>query len=217
MSIQYLRFIVYLLCSLISYSDAFCVNKNSTCLDLCQGDRPFDLNSDYSRDTFPWDIVCDDWELVGPNSTISGRKFRSCLTCESTSSIYDPSTNIGDVYWMLCRAKPFLFLGYFLTNFCVTADNLKATFVLCAFGYPDNNQTQAYNQCNDICIGDKASMQTALVDRMNENNATLQYNYCKNGAFQRNYNTCLRCLNTLPSASGLSNCESVTNHLCYDP
>ena len=102
-------------------------------------------------------------------------------------------------------------------NFCFTEDNLKATIALCVFGYPGNNQTQAYDQCNDICSGDKASMQTALIDKMEENNATLQYNYCMNGAFQKNYKPCLGCLNTLSSASGLRNCESVTNHLCYDP
>lgn len=114
MSVQHLRSIVYVLYSLITYSDAFCVNKNSTCLDLCKGDRPFDPN-DFSTDTYPWDIVCDDWEVLGPNSTISGRKFKSCLSCERTSSIYDPSTKIGDVYWLLCKAKRF---QIFWSTFC---------------------------------------------------------------------------------------------------
>ena len=106
---------------------------------------------------------------------------------------------------------------YFLLRFWISLDNLKATITLCVFGYPNYNQTQAYNQCNDICSGDRASVQTTLVDRMEINNATLQYNYCKNGAFQKNYNACLGCLNTLPSASGLSNCEPLKTQFCYDP
>lgn len=93
--------------------------------------------------------------------------------------MYNPSTKIGDVWWMLCTPKHSQILGPFLTKFCVNADNLKATIALCAFGFPDNNQTQVYNQCNDICSGDNASMQTTLGNSMDDNKTTLQYNSCK--------------------------------------
>ena len=110
MIIRHLRSTNYLLYFLITYSYSYCVDKNSTCLDLCKGDQPY---SGAYTDTYPWDIVCNDWELVGPDSTMLGRKFRSCLSCEKTSSSYDPSTKIGDVWWMLCRPYPSQISGPF--------------------------------------------------------------------------------------------------------
>ena len=44
-------------------------------------------------------IVCNDWELSGPNSTATGAKWKSCIGCESTSDHYDPGTKENDVYW----------------------------------------------------------------------------------------------------------------------
>jgi len=59
MSVHYLPLIIYLLCSLMKYSDAFCVYENSTCVDICKRDSPI---TGYNIGTFPWDIVYDDWQ-----------------------------------------------------------------------------------------------------------------------------------------------------------
>ena len=85
---------------------------------------------------------------------------------------------------------------------------MKATIAMFVFGYPNSNQTQAYTQCNEVCSGDKLSMQTALIDRMEEDNANLQYKHCASGAFQKDHGACMGCLNSVPSASTLLNSES---------
>ena len=208
----------YLLCSFGSYSNGYLVYMDSPCFNLCKGDLIVYPPNENAIATQPWDIICDDWELAGSNSTVLGRKFKSCLECESTSSFYDSSTNVGNLYWFLCRhdsfSKPLLTSRVFhLTKFVIFIDNMKATVALCLFGYPDDNRTYAYTQCSDICSGEKVSMKMAVIYEMEKNNATVQYSYCENGAFQKNYGTCIECLNTLPSASGLSNCKSELNHL----
>ena len=93
-----------------------------------------------------------------------------------------------------------------LIKFLLFTDNMKATIALCVFGYPSNNQTQAYTQCNDLCSGEKGTTRTALIYGMEKNNADVQYSFCEHGTFQKNYVACIECLNALPSTSGLTNC-----------
>jgi len=53
--------------------------------------------------TQTFDLVCNDWELAGVNSTIKGRKFKECLTCESKSTSFDANSTENYVYWFLCN------------------------------------------------------------------------------------------------------------------
>ena len=81
------------------------VTPNSACGGLCINNPQSNPAFDNSSYTLPPDVVCNDWELAGDNSTAAGRKFKECLLCESTSSARDVSSDQNDVYWFLCIAN----------------------------------------------------------------------------------------------------------------
>ena len=87
---------------------------------------------------------------------------------------------------------------------------MKFTFDWCVFAYPDNNRTEANMQCGDVCSGPSKSAESALVDRLLQTNATIQYQYCEDGdgAFSKIADDCSKCLDKLPSAKALSNCNT---------
>lgn len=86
--------------------------------------------------------------------------------------------------------------------------NMKFTVDWCVFGYPDNNNLTAANQCADICGGSDDSTKKALTDRLLQTNATLQYQYCKdeNEAFSETAQSCMECLEKVPNSKILANC-----------
>ena len=93
------------LVAFLSILSAIEVTPNSSCSAYCL-DNPNGNRSDTEAShTFPTDLVCNDWELDGSNSTIIGRKFRDCVECESNSTAYDPSSKENDVYWFICLSN----------------------------------------------------------------------------------------------------------------
>lgn len=84
------------------------VAPGSKCSSLCIDQLGADESSPYSSTTVGSMLVCNDWELAGPNATATGEKWRSCLGCESTSAHYDNVSRENDVYWFLC--KPYHYL-----------------------------------------------------------------------------------------------------------
>ena len=88
---------------LISAARAIEVTPNSLCATLCNNYYFSDPSVDHSWTLSP-DVPCDDWEIVGSDSTIRGRKWKNCLSCESTSNATDAKTQQNDVYWMLCAS-----------------------------------------------------------------------------------------------------------------
>ena len=85
---------------------------------------------------------------------------------------------------------------------------MKFTFDWCVFAYPDNNRTEANKQCGDVCSGPSNNAKSALVDRLLQTNATIQYQYCDDGdgAFSKIADDCAKCLNKVPNAKILANC-----------
>lgn len=81
------------------------VAPGSNCSSLCIDQIGADESSPYTSTTMGNMLVCNDWELAGPNATATGEKWRSCLGCESTSAYYDPVSRENDVYWFL--RKPY--------------------------------------------------------------------------------------------------------------
>lgn len=79
------------------------VTPNSDCASFCLPSPNLDPSLDLSSTTQTRDLVCNDWELDGPNSTRVGRLFHDCLQCESNSTAVDKSTKENDVYWFLCK------------------------------------------------------------------------------------------------------------------
>lgn len=79
------------------------VTPNSACSSRC--DRNVAAGADPSSadtKTNSSDLVCNDYEYDGSNSTEVGRRFKDCLTCELNSTAMDADSNEDDVYWALC-------------------------------------------------------------------------------------------------------------------
>lgn len=87
---------------------------------------------------------------------------------------------------------------------------MKFTIDWCVFGFPDNNLTEVNTQCSDICGGSNNEVERALTDRIFYTDSTIQYRYCEdeNGAFMKNAQACMDCLEKVPSAKTLVNCMS---------
>lgn len=91
---------------LISAAQALEVTPNSPCSPFCLNniqDNPKDYDVSF---TIAPDVICEDWELDGPNATVKGRKWVDCLNCEKTSTIVDKRSLENDVYWFLCAFPP---------------------------------------------------------------------------------------------------------------
>ncbi|MCJ1467529.1 hypothetical protein MMC07_006154 [Pseudocyphellaria aurata] len=94
---------------------------------------------------------------------------------------------------------------------------MKFTFDWCVFGYPNNNDiTEANSKCGDVCSGPSESAKSALVDRLLQTNATIQYTYCADGdgAFSKIADDCIKCLNKVPNAKTLANYVNALNVAC---
>lgn len=78
------------------------VTPSSKCSSLCLNNIQDNPALKEPSSTQEWDLVCDDRELDGPNSTVRGRRWKDCLTCQTTSTERDSRTNENDVYWFLC-------------------------------------------------------------------------------------------------------------------
>ena len=78
------------------------VAPDSNCSFFCMTQPNLNSSDPNSSYTHTDDLVCNDWELSGPNSTEAGRKFLNCISCESLGSHYDPTTGESDIDWFLC-------------------------------------------------------------------------------------------------------------------
>lgn len=80
------------------------VTPNSECSSLCDDniDNTSDPGDKLNSSTQTKDAVCSDYEFDGPNSTVRGRKFKDCMTCELQSTAIDSKSNENEVYWVLC-------------------------------------------------------------------------------------------------------------------
>lgn len=163
------------------------VTPSSQCSSICLNSPTANVTDKLASSTQPYQLVCNDWELSGPNSTADGRKFHDCLACESSSTASDQGSRENDVYW-------FLF-------------NMKYTIDHCVFSFENNNITIQNLQCADTCAGPSNSMLSAMTDRVLQTNTTIQYQYCEdgNGAFQKNVNACMDCLRKVPASNTLVN------------
>ena len=78
------------------------VTPNSPCSPLCLNNIQDKQNDRIASYTLADNVPCDDWEIVGPNSTVRGRKWKDCLSCQTTSDAIDSGARENDVYWLLC-------------------------------------------------------------------------------------------------------------------
>ena len=185
------------------------VAPNSPCSVQCVDSKNADPANPASSTTQTWNLHCQDWELSGASSSSDGQKWESCLSCESQSGYYDPTTSESDVMWFLCQWT--LALPHFCTigAYCLIV-NMRFTIDWCIFGYQNNspNGTQAMSKCNNVCSGPGTGMQAALTTLLHTNTST-QYDYCDEGgaAFTENVDDCIQCLTTVPSSTTLATCK----------
>lgn len=88
---------------------------------------------------------------------------------------------------------------------------MKFSFDWCVFAYPDNaNLTAAGTACAETCKGPGSTAKAALIDRLLQTNATIQYQYCEteNGAFSKVVDDCVNCLEKVPNSQIMVNCTS---------
>ena len=98
-----------------------------------------------------------------------------------------------------------------------TLVNMKYTIDWCLFQYQFNNATTQSRQCGQTCAGPEGAMRIAMTDRVLQTNATIQYQYCEgeDGAFERNVDDCVSCLEGVPSSMALANCRFPYSQLAY--
>lgn len=81
------------------------VTPNSKCFSVCAND--ISSSSNIADGKYSWtigsDVVCEDYQLAGPNSTVQGRKWKECLTCELNSTAVDAPSKENELYWVLCK------------------------------------------------------------------------------------------------------------------
>ena len=92
----------------------------------------------------------------------------------------------------------------------------------CVFGYPNNpNQTLAYVSCNEACSDDDANMEASLEYQVLNTTISQEtpFQYCDlySGAYTKNADACLQCLEKVPGSTALANCEhlSIPNNRAY--
>jgi hypothetical protein len=156
-------------------------------------DQPNGNASDpFASSTQTTDLSCLDSDY---NSTVKGRKFKSCVSCEAFSDRIDVPSEEDDLYW-------FLF-------------NIKFTVDWCVFGYPDNpNTTAAETACSNAC----GPIQPPLTDRLLKTNMSLTYQYCQNdyssGTFLGGVDACIACLSKMDGTVILGNFLSALKAGC---
>lgn len=93
------------LLSLLYLAHAIEVTPNSKCFSLCAND--ISDSSNIADGKYSWtigsNVVCEDGQLAGPSSTVQGRKWKECLTCELASTAVDSPSNENELYWVLCK------------------------------------------------------------------------------------------------------------------
>ena len=109
--------VLVLLLSESQFTQAVEVAPNSLCSGLCDNHPNSDPSNQNSSWTLQDDVVCNDWEIAGANSSITGRKFKDCLLCESNSTTHDATSDENNVYWFLCQLTPLLSSYFKLTRF----------------------------------------------------------------------------------------------------
>ncbi|KAL9580369.1 MAG: hypothetical protein Q9212_004536 [Teloschistes hypoglaucus] len=187
---------LYALLQLFGFVYALEVSPNSPCFSVCVDDPKANPAFWNSSTTTTSDLVCNDWELVGPNATSSGRLFHDCMLCEEKSTNHDTSSNENDQYWFLFHAK--------------------YTIDYCLFNYTNENPTPQSGQCADACRGPAGVIQQALEDRLVQWDPSRQYQYCRDngGAFAKNVDTCMGCLGKAPASTTLVNYLHALQEAC---
>ncbi|KAI9716259.1 MAG: hypothetical protein M1812_005484 [Candelaria pacifica] len=153
--------------------------KNSACTNACGG----------AALTGQQELNCDDDAF---NTTDKGRKMKSCLECESTSTMTNSSsTTDSDQYWLLF--------------------NMKYTLQVCIFEL--STEVPHFTSCTPQCGKIKTVLQTTWSPGQDK---VPLYDYCNldGGSFPQNSDACATCLRTLTGYQVLANFMNTMKGAC---
>lgn len=159
-----------MLAALVQYAAPLQVTPNSPCSSLCIDSSDLDVSDPNSSSTNNDDITCYDTDF---NTTATGRKFSSCMTCLQDSSFYQGQES--DQGWFLCEHCHSPSYPDAMALLTGISDNLRYTLDYCIFSFP-NATNVASTPCSTstACGGLEAAFTEDDLDAEN-----LQaYGYC---------------------------------------
>jgi hypothetical protein len=158
-------------------AQALVVNPNSPCADLCGNSLGSTSGSE---------ITCDDASYA---SSTYGAAFKSCISCELSSTYFDPTTKISDLQYGLY--------------------NLRFALSWCLFGW-DNNTQIANTPC--LTSFSCGPIQSAFeYDSLNQNASSYSYCPLMNSV---SVPKCSACLSEMNNENYLSNFVTVLEAAC---
>ena len=186
------------------------VSANSGCSSICDDQANGNVSDVFASGTYTRDLVCEDWQLVAPNSTAIGRKWKDCLARVQVHISITGTVRVtldGSYVCEIRYHKP-------VEHADNTAVNMKYTLDWCVFGYPQKpNQTLAQSSCGETCSGTNNDMEASLTDELLNHTITQQtpFLYCDiySGAFTKNAVVCIQCLEEVPGSTALVNCKYI--------
>ncbi|KAI4111607.1 MAG: hypothetical protein LQ339_000478 [Xanthoria mediterranea] len=161
---------------LLSSASALRVVPGSSCTAACTK-----ANITYG------DITCYDQAY---SSTVAGRSFKECVTCELDTITLDHNTNQTDLGWALF--------------------NLRYSTAWCVFDYPRSKVQQVPTPCNQTC----GSIATALETNLLTPNQSHPYDYCQDPSFSFNAAACATCYAKVPNQQLISNFLNTLRTAC---
>ncbi|CAL8576780.1 hypothetical protein XPA_002645 [Xanthoria parietina] len=161
---------------LLSSASALRVVPGSSCTAACTK-----ANITYGN------ITCYDQAY---SSTVAGRAFKDCVTCELDTITLDHNTNQTDLGWALF--------------------NLRYSTAWCVFDYPRSKVQQVPTPCNQTC----GSFATALETNLLTPNQSHPYDYCQDPSFSFNAAACATCYAKVPNQQLISNFLNTLQTAC---
>lgn len=191
---------------LSAFSFALEVAVDSPCAPQCIDNPPGNASDPNASLTFNRDLFCYDWEVIGQNSTSTGRKFKECNNCLKSSGYASTTVDERDMMWFLCKRPSSFFLQYhLLKSFTV---NNRGVVDWCLFGRfaeeqnKNISESSVYKTCNNSCN----KLYTAADYTIKSNLDS--YSFCDvAGNFSSDADSCLTCLYNTPGLTLLGNGE----------
>ncbi|KAI9778841.1 MAG: hypothetical protein M1835_004831 [Candelina submexicana] len=159
--------------------NAIRATKNSPCTNACGGTL-----------TQQGELNCNDDAF---NTTDNGRKMKSCLQCESTSTMTNSSsTTDSDQYW-------FMF-------------NMKYSLQVCLFD--SLSDAAHYTSCTPQCGNLRTVLQTTWSPAKDPSLPLYDYCAIDSGSFPWNADACATCLRTVSGSQVLANFLNTMKGAC---
>ncbi|KAK2873506.1 hypothetical protein FQN49_002303 [Arthroderma sp. PD_2] len=164
------------------------VTVQSDCSSLCVDNVSVHTNySDHiASNTYYTDLVCEDSQFVGSNSTEKGRKWVHCVGCQGGSDHSGPAPGNTETD-----------VSFFLFH-------LRYNFAWCVYGWPNNTDILPVSStCGQICNPIIKPVTTGLWNFSPSN--TFKYCLDDDSSIETHASSCIECLEKAEDASIFAN------------